>query len=91
MYTNIDLQHCLLVLQRWFELHATELPLGFPINMILKALRLVMYNNVFQFDDTYWLQLIGTAMGTSVACMLATIYFSYHESFRCMPTSMWCH
>ena len=49
MYTNIDLDHCLLVLQRWFELHATELPAGFPIRMILKSVRLVMFNNVFQF------------------------------------------
>ena len=85
MYTNIDLDHCLLVLQRWFELHATELPAGFPIRMILKSVRLVMFNNVFQFDDTYWLQLVGTAMGTSVACMIATIYFSYHEETRILP------
>ena len=85
MYTNIDTNHSLYMLQRWFELHAHELPQGFPTRMILKAINLIMHNNVFQFDDTYWLQLIGTAMGTSCACMIATIYFSYHEETRILP------
>ena len=85
MYTNIDTKHSLQVLQRWFELHAHQLPHRFPVQMILKAINLIMCNNVFQFDDTYWLQLIGTAMGTSCACMIATIYFSYHEETRILP------
>lgn len=85
MYTNIDTTHSLLVLQRWFELHAHELPMGYPVPMILKAVRLVMFNNVFQFDDTYWLQLTGTAMGTSTACAIASLYFSYHEETRILP------
>jgi hypothetical protein len=85
MYTNIDTKHGLQVLQQWFRLHAHELPLGFPVEMIMQTLHLVMTNNVFQFDDTYWLQLTGTAMGTSVACMYATIYYSYHEETRILP------
>ena len=54
--------------------------------MVLKALQLVMSNNVFQFDDTFWLQLTGTAMGTSLACMYATIYYSYHEETAILRT-----
>jgi hypothetical protein len=38
-----------------------------------------MKNNVFELDDTTWLQKTGTAMGTSVACVYATIYYSQHE------------
>ena len=53
--------------------------------MVLSAIKLVMHNNVFQFDDTYWLQLTGTAMGTSLACMYATIYFSYQEETKILP------
>jgi hypothetical protein len=47
--------------------------------MLLAAVELIMTLNVFQFDDTYWLQTSGTAMGTPVACTFATIYYSYHE------------
>ena len=53
--------------------------------MILEATELIMKNNVFQFDDTYWLQLTGTAMGTSMACALATIYYSYWEETKFLP------
>ena len=85
MYTNIDTQHGLQVLKQWFQLHEHELPEKFPTSMVLKATKLVMSNNVFQFDDTYWLQLTGTAMGTSLACIYATIYYSYHEETRILP------
>ena len=86
MYTNIDTNHGLDTLKKWFQLHAHELPHGYPTDMVLEAVELVMRNNVFQFDDTYWLQLTGTAMGTSLACIYATIYFSYHEETRIIPT-----
>ena len=39
-------------------------------NIIPKLLKLVMENWVFKFGETLWLQLIGTAMGTPVACNL---------------------
>jgi hypothetical protein len=35
--------------------------------------------NIFQFGDTFWVQLIGTAMGTSCAVTLATICFLLTE------------
>ena len=49
-------------------------------------MKIVMTNNIFQFGDAYFLQLLGTAMGTSAACMWATIYFSVHESDTLIPT-----
>ena len=85
MYTNIDTTHGLQVMEAWFQLHATELPQDFPTKMVLSAIKLVMCNNVFQFDDTYWQQLTGTAMGTSLACMYATIYFSYLKETKILP------
>jgi hypothetical protein len=47
--------------------------------LVLAATELVMTYNVFQFDDTFWHQISGTAMGTPVACAFATIYYAYHE------------
>jgi hypothetical protein len=79
MYTNIDTTHGIHTLEAWLRLHQADLPPGFPLNMVLAATELVMTFNVFQFDDTYWLQISGTAMGTPVACTFATIYYAYHE------------
>jgi hypothetical protein len=86
MYTNIDTPHGLETLSKWFQLHHHELPPDFPTEMVLDATELVMTNNVIQFDDTFWLQLTGTAMGTSLACIYATIYYSYHEETRIYPS-----
>jgi hypothetical protein len=86
MYTNIDTPHGLTTLRKWFSLHESQLPIGFPTDMILDAIHLIMTTNVFQFDDTFWLQLTGTAMGTSLACMYATIYYSYHEETHILQT-----
>ena len=80
MYTNIDTDHALDTIDKWLTLHKQELPKDFPPkNFILRGLEIVMQNNVFEFGDTYWHQKNGTAMGTSVACTYATIYYSYHE------------
>jgi hypothetical protein len=98
MYTNIDTAHAIDTLKAWLQLHKADLPKGFPSGMVLAATELVMTHNVFQFDDTYWLQTSGTAMGTPVACTFATIYFSYHEetsyfkrflsSNQCLPIEL---
>ena len=87
MYPSIDTDHGLQTMEKWLQLHEKELPKGFPVKLILKGLDLVMRNNIFEFGDTYWLQLKGTAIGTSVACMYATIYFSLHEEEIILPSA----
>jgi hypothetical protein len=81
MYTNIDTEHAIAVISHWLDgLNSkSQLPPGFPLQPIIQALEIVMRNNVFEFGDTRYLQLMGTAMGTSAACMYATIYFAIHE------------
>ncbi len=66
MYTNIPTGAALRELQ--------HLP-----KHLVEALGLIMRNNIFQFSDTYWKQLSGTAMGTPPACMWATLFFHSHE------------
>ncbi len=48
-----------------------------------------MNNNVFQFDNTYWLQTCGTSKGTSCACTYATLYWAYIEHKYIIPK--WNH
>lgn len=79
MYTNIDTLHAMDMFRTWFNWFPSKIPEDFPKEFFLSTLKTVMTNNVFQFDDTYWLQLHGTAMGTSTACMYATLYYALHK------------
>lgn len=88
MYSNINTDHAIESLTLWLDRHKAELPSGFPTEFILKGTRLVMESNIFQFDDIFCWQKNGTAMGTSLACIYATIYFSYHEETRLCEPSM---
>ena len=83
MYTNIDTAHALLVIGLWLD--SIDLPEGFPLEAVKEAMALVMKNNIFEWGDLYFLQLLGTAMGTSAACMWATIYFAVHEMGTIIP------
>ena len=85
MYTNIDTQHGIASVSAWLHRHTRDLPSDFNIQMVTEALAVVMQQNVFQFDDTFWIQTTGTAMGTSVACVYATIYYSQHEETLLLP------
>jgi hypothetical protein len=80
MYNNIDTEHAIEVITWWLnDLNSNDrLPPNFPLEAILEAMKWIMRNNIFQFGDLYFLQLIGTAMGTSAAVMWATLYFAYH-------------
>ena len=67
MYTNIDTNHTIEVISQWLD--SLSLPEGFPLAAVKSAMELVMRNNIFMRGDCYFLQLLGTAMGTSAACM----------------------
>jgi hypothetical protein len=85
MYSNIHTDHGVASVKAWLYRHRYDD--GYPddlrsdnmIEMLCKMLKLVMESNVFQLDDTTWHQRTGTAIGTSVACVYATIYYSQHE------------
>ena len=83
MYTNIDTAHAL-----------TVLPTMIPMNRIhgkaiLKALEIIMRNNIFKFADTYWKQLTGTAMGTPPAPPYATLYYGSREKYLLQKYQPW--
>eukprot|EP00957_Ditylum_brightwellii_P206267 15347619-Ditylum_brightwellii.AAC.1 len=76
MYTNIDVDHCLTAMDAWLKAHTNELPDKLLVELIMKALKLVMKSNVFLFGDTWWLQLLGVARGTPCACIIAICFIN---------------
>ena len=85
MYTNMDPVEGLEAIRLYIEEFSCELKERFPKVLILRLLWLVMTNNVFKFGETFWLQLIGTAMGRPCACAYATIFFAYFERIHLFP------
>lgn len=83
MYTNIHLNHALPAIIHFLETDLLGMKIrkdeGISVSQLAYTLDLIMNNNVFQFGDTYWLQLAGTAMGTPPAPDYATLYFAIHE------------
>jgi hypothetical protein len=86
MYTNINTDTAIEAFTFLLDSYSDEIPSNFPKVFFLKALTIVMDNNLFLFDDTYWLQTNGTAMGTPAACMYATISYGVHERTKIIPT-----
>ena len=78
MYTNIDPEEGIETIKKYMTYFA---PFIDPADrqIILKLLRLVMTQCIFKFGSTYWQQMIGTAMGTPVACIYAILFFAYFE------------
>lgn len=81
MYTNIDTNHALSVINTFLrgEWSFFCLQSSLNINAIMSALSIVMKNNIFRFGDTHWQQQSGTAMGTPPAPTYATLYYAIHE------------
>jgi hypothetical protein len=77
MYTNIDTTTGLLTFKNFLNANINKISPDFPVALFLTILEIVMRNNIFNFLDTYWLQLARTAMGTSAACAVATITYGH--------------
>ena len=85
MYHNIDTKHAIKVISWLLDELAPNLPDDFPLEAIKPAMYHIMSNNIFQWGVLFFLQLLGTAMGTSAAVMWATLYFAYHEHHCLLP------
>ena len=53
--------------------------LSIPVEFLIKLLKLVMESNIFTFDNEFWIQLIGTSMGTRVAPTYANLFMGKLE------------
>jgi hypothetical protein len=86
MYTNIDSSTGITANRAFITTNINQLPQDYPTDLFLQILKIVMENNVFEFSGSYWLQLIGTAMGTPAACAYATISYGQHENDIIIPS-----
>ncbi|KAL7525875.1 hypothetical protein ACHAWF_001543, partial [Thalassiosira exigua] len=76
MYTHIDTNFVITVMTAW--LNSLGLPNNYPLGAVKEVIVFVM-KNIFEWGDMYFWQLLGTAMGTSAACIWATICYTVHE------------
>jgi len=85
MHTNIDTYHTIEVISMWLDTLIIVLSEGFPLEATKAAMEIVMRNNLFEWGDKHFLQLLGTAMGTSASCVWIVIYFACHETMTLIP------
>jgi hypothetical protein len=87
VYTNINTNTGIIAFENLFHNYDSLIPKGFPKDLFVKVLKLVMENNIFRFRDTFWLQTQGTAMGTLAAPLYSILTFGYHENTSFLNTS----
>ena len=78
MYTNIPIQEGLDAFREELENRSDK---TIPTDFYIKLLKLVLESNIFEFDREYFIQLLGTAMGTRVAPTYANIFMAKLEKF----------
>ena len=88
MYTNIHTGHGLDILTQCLSRRTRsqpQLPPDFNVDMIIEAATLVIHWNVFVHEDTYFRQMIGTAMDTPSAVLWAITYYYWHKKNILIP------
>ena len=76
-YTNIPLDEGIQAFKETLDEIQDK---NIPTSYLIKLLQLVMGCNIFKFNDEYWIQLIGTCMGTRVAPTYANIFMGKLET-----------
>jgi hypothetical protein len=84
MYININTEHGIQVFHEGLLDLKDELLSDFPMPLF-KVLEIVMSKNIFQFDDLFFHQEEGTAMGMSTTVLYATLHYGYHEKTTLIP------
>ena len=79
MYTNIDTNHGLSTIETYINIHQHLLPNEYPTKLVMELLSIVINRNIFSFEDLWFLQKRGTAVGTSVIVNYSILYCALHE------------
>jgi len=80
LHTKIYTESALSTFKNFFTDTSEKISADFPTKLHLIVLETIMTNNIFNFANTYWIQLSGTAMDTPAACAYAAITFGHYEN-----------
>lgn len=79
LYTSIPHELGIESIRYFLEKFPNTVDQRFTKEFVLEATEFILKNNTFEFNDEYFLQLIGTAMGTIFAPTYATIVMGFLE------------
>ena len=78
LYTNIPHDYGVEAITYWLEKY-NDLPERIDKNFVIDGLKFILENNFFTFDNEFYRQKSGTAMGTKVAPTYANLVMGYLE------------
>ena len=79
LYTNIPQEEGIESVCRAYDIFYNNEP-PVPTRLIIRALRLILQENSFQFREGHYLRTHGTAMGTKMAVAFANIFMAKIET-----------
>ena len=79
LYSNIPHNLGIKAVGYWLMEYPDSIPFSFSRQFILEGTKIILNNNTFFFDDRLLLQKKGTAMGTKMAPLCATLVLGYLE------------
>ena len=85
LYTSIPNSLGLKAIEYWIDQLKHLIPSRFSKEFIMEGTRFVLENNFFNFGNTTWHQIVGTAMGKEVASPYACLTVGYLEETILFP------
>ena len=85
LYTSIPVELGIEAISYWLGKLPFLIPKRFTPDFVLEAIRFVLENNFFCFNEEIWHQRVGTAMGKSFAPPYACLTMGYLEETSLFP------
>ena len=79
LFTNVSLPIVLSFLRKKFSENNLQLPSGLTIDALIDLIDLCCESTVFSFNDRFYQQTDGRAMGSPLACILANITMEFFK------------
>ena len=79
LYTSIPYNYGLEAISIWIEKNPDSWHSRFSKRFILESIKIILENNNCTFNDEFYRQISGTAMGTIFAPTYATLTMGYFE------------